>query len=77
LLRGNAGAWFVRNCDGTATKAFCSVAPSPFLPGMAAVYGYVVVTGDGGPVQRSPKCDRGSPGCARPKPDDPGDDAIA
>src|SRR5207247_11088236 len=30
LLRGNAGAWIVRNCDGRAAERFCSVTNRSF-----------------------------------------------
>ena len=45
----------VRDCDGTATSAYCSIAPGGFLPGMTALYRYVVVGADVGPVQRLAK----------------------
>jgi hypothetical protein len=32
LLHGSAGAVMVRNCDGAATTAFCSIARPIFLP---------------------------------------------
>jgi hypothetical protein len=32
LLRGNAGAQIVRNCDTAATAAFCSIGATIFRP---------------------------------------------
>jgi hypothetical protein len=43
LLRGNAEAVMVRNCDRAATGHFCSVG-GDFLPGKRVLYGYVLST---------------------------------
>jgi hypothetical protein len=59
LLRGNAGAVMVRNCDGSATTAFCSKGRRFFVRKTTA-YPDVFVDGAGDPVQSSPKSDRGS-----------------
>jgi hypothetical protein len=62
LLRGNVGAVMVRNCDGAATKSFCSMGRRSFCPengGLPLCF----VDGTGDPAQSSLKSDRGS---ARP-----------
>jgi hypothetical protein len=61
LLRGNAGAVIVPDCDGAATTGFCSSGRRLFLPGKPAVHGYAFVDAASDPVQGSLKSDRGSP----------------
>jgi hypothetical protein len=65
LLRGNAAALMVRDCDGAATTAFCSTGTTIFSPGKRAVYGYASGNAVSDPVQRSLKSDRAPPGRAR------------
>jgi hypothetical protein len=52
LLRGNAGAVMVRNCDGAATTAFCSMGRRSFLSGKTAAYPDVWVDAADDPVQK-------------------------
>jgi hypothetical protein len=60
LLRGNAGAVMVRNCDGAATTAFCSTAGRFFCPKAQATR-HVLVDAAWDQAQSSLKSDRSPP----------------
>src|SRR6476661_7175118 len=59
LLRGAAGARIIRDCDGAATGAICSLPATILRPKGAEIAAIALVGPDAQPARGSPESDRG------------------